>query len=383
MWKLANSVQNYDWGSLEKIPHFLRVPATGTPVAEVWMGTHPLAPSTVEIDGGHLSLSDLIARDPQKHLGPVIADQFGDLPFLVKFLASRKALSLQVHPTKDRAEQGFERESQLNIPLDDPARTYKDKNAKPEAFYALDPSTVMAGFRSTDEIRALLSRLSSPWARKAEAALDSSLTDVLRLMTDNELWDTYRDDVLAELRDHASDDDAINLCLDLEDQFSGDAGIVAPLILNCVRLAPGEVLYTGPSVLHAHVLSFGVEVMATSDNVIRAGLTPKNIDRDALIDNVTAESAPPDILEPTQSDNQVSFVSPVPEFAMDVLTGEGTATCGGPRIVVALEDVETLSAGEDCLSLRRGESAFVSAADPDVTIAGGQVLIAYSPAHTN
>lgn len=81
--------------------------------------------------------------------------RFGELPYLFKVLAADSPLSIQVHPSKRKAELGFARENEQGIPLDAPNRNYKDANHKPELVYALTFYKAMNGFRPIEQILTL------------------------------------------------------------------------------------------------------------------------------------------------------------------------------------------------------------------------------------
>ena len=68
--------------------------------------------------------------------------------------------------------------------------------------------------------------------------------------------------------------------------------MLVTLLLNHVVLAAGEAMFLDAGVIHAYTSGFGVEVMASSDNVVRAGLTPKHVDVAELlsITNFTPDS---------------------------------------------------------------------------------------------
>ncbi|MCW2755503.1 MAG: hypothetical protein JWQ32_2914, partial [Marmoricola sp.] len=137
MHRLRNGVKNYDWGSPDAIPQFLGDAQGSGPVAEVWIGTHPLSPSVaLDDDGTERPLTEIA----------------GDLPFMVKLLAADRPLSLQVHPSRSLAEAGFDREDAAGVPLDARDRVYKDRNHKPEMVYALSTFDSLIGFRPTAEI---------------------------------------------------------------------------------------------------------------------------------------------------------------------------------------------------------------------------------------
>ena len=154
IYRLKNPRQDYPWGSTTDIPKLLAIGNPNqTPVAELWLGAHPKAPSIVVKEEGEQSLSDLIEEYPNTILGADTVERFGpSLPFLFKILASEKALALQVHPTKDQAKEGFEKENTLGISLDAPNSNYLDRNHKPEMLCSLDYFWCLAGFRSIVQI---------------------------------------------------------------------------------------------------------------------------------------------------------------------------------------------------------------------------------------
>ena len=370
MWLLDNTTQNYEWGSLTAIPSYLGEKPTGKPVAEVWMGTHPLAPS--QLSGTGTTLRDLIESDPQTYLGISAAGRWGDLPFLVKLLASRTALSIQVHPSAERAAEGYALEEASGIDLRDPRRTYKDKNAKPEAFYALESSLILAGFRQHGDAHSLLGSLDSPWAQNVIVAGEESWTKLIDVITDAHYWTPYRADVIAQCLELGGTDEAFELCARLDEQFPGDPGVVAPLVLNCVHVEPGHILYTPPGIIHAHVESFGIEIMATSDNVSRAGLTTKYVDREALMRNAIMESTPPQFLHASGDESARVYSTPADKFDVQILN-EAESAVTGPRILVALTDQKVTSASET-LFVPRGSSVFVGANEGAVATTGCALL---------
>ena len=158
---LENVIQEYSWGSLSAIPDLLDKPASSIkPQAEMWMGAHPKAPSLVKTGKDKIPLNTLIDKYPIDILGDIVADGFSDkLPFLLKVLAAAKPLSIQAHPSKMHAEQGFERENQLGIPLDAGDRNYKDSNHKPECICALTDFHALYGFRRIPDMLRLFEKI--------------------------------------------------------------------------------------------------------------------------------------------------------------------------------------------------------------------------------
>ncbi|PIE04780.1 MAG: mannose-6-phosphate isomerase, class I, partial [Spirochaetales bacterium] len=147
---MINTVQSYAWGHTRCIPDFLNIDwPEGRPAAELWMGSHPGAPSRIQLSegAGLVDMDKWIASAPASILGEKTHKRFGALPFLLKLLAAGKALSIQAHPDEAAAREGFEREERLGIPPGAPGRSYKDSRHKPEIIMALTPFTAMIGFR--------------------------------------------------------------------------------------------------------------------------------------------------------------------------------------------------------------------------------------------
>src|SRR3954469_10327192 len=116
-------VQPYAWGSRTFIPELLGTEPSAEPQAELWLGAHPSAPST--LDGR--SIDDLIAKDPSGVLGAASVQAFGPrLSFLLKVLAADEPLSLQAHPSRSQAEAGYAREEEAGVPRDGKDRIFKD-----------------------------------------------------------------------------------------------------------------------------------------------------------------------------------------------------------------------------------------------------------------
>jgi len=145
---LTNPWLHYAWGSVDLLPALLHMRSDSRPVAEIWMGAHPALPSSIEVDGHEVDLDDFVEHHAQQALGAGIVSRSGaHLPYMMKLLAAGQPLSLKVHPTREQAEEGYDREDAAGIPLTDPTRNYRDRSHKPEMLYALTPFEMMCGFR--------------------------------------------------------------------------------------------------------------------------------------------------------------------------------------------------------------------------------------------
>lgn len=304
---LKNPIQDYPWGSTTAIPEIRGVsPQPGKPQAELWMGAHPKAPSEVELDGRRVRLDELIARHPEPILGRRVARRFENrLPFLFKILAAAEPLSLQAHPDRRQARQGFARENRSRIPLDSPRRNYRDANHKPECICALTPFWALCGFRTPDEIRNGAERLQSRlYQRQVQPLKRGSDPDACRVFLQNMLSLTAEEkqalieDTLAAARPAGGDDPALHWISVLAEKYPRDIGVLAPLFLNLVQLQPGQALRLPAGELHAYLGGTGIELMANSDNVLRGGLTSKHIDVPELLRVLTFSAGPLTVLEP-------------------------------------------------------------------------------------
>ncbi|MDX7899709.1 mannose-6-phosphate isomerase, class I [Aeromonas media] len=369
---MQNPIQGYDWGSHDALTTLFGVPnPAGKPQAELWMGAHPNGCSEVTLAGNVQRLSTLIERAPAAVLGDATVARFGSLPFLFKVLCAEKALSIQVHPSKAQAEAGFAKEEAAGIDPKAANRNYKDPNHKPELVFALTPYQAMNGFRAIPAILALFDRMGLP-------AL-AELTEALRQSQDEAglqhffhqllvLEGTRKEEALVGLLAYAAahqDEETFALITSLAAQYPGDVGLFSPLLLNVVTLQPGQAMYLDACTPHAYVRGTGLEIMANSDNVLRAGLTPKYIDVAELLDCTRCLPKPDDqiLLAPHLDGAVQHFEVPVPDFTFSVYpAGEHALTTASAEILFAIDGTVTLQQGEQSLRLEKGQSAFVPAA---------------------
>ncbi len=347
---MRNTIQNYAWGSLTAIAELLgRKPEGKTPQAELWMGAHPKAPSMVKVDNQWLPLNKLISRFPEQILGKQVVSRFGaELPFLFKVLAAAQPLSIQAHPDQDQARDGFERENRLGIDLGSPERNYKDKRHKPECLCALSPFWAMCGFRPLEQVRQLVRPLAGQrlgqLVRKLEKqdsrnAIKEFFLSLLQMEAQHS--EAAVEHVLKTIRGKGLDDPVYGWIGKLARFYPRDMGILAPVLLNLVRLEPGQAIYLPAGQLHAYLEGVGVEIMANSDNVLRGGLTVKHIDIPELTRVVAFSSYSPEILEPVRAgiSGQQVYQTPADEFELAVIDSSGGKECAiqtGGRVQILL-----------------------------------------------
>ncbi len=378
---LVGSVRDYDWGSSTAIAELQGRPPSGRPEAELWLGAHPTAPALVGAD--ETPLDDLIAADPRAALGKDAADRFGGLPFLFKVLAADTNLSLQAHPSAAQAEAGFAREEAAGVARDAPERMFPDPHHKPELICALTRFEALCGFREVGATLDLLAGFAAPaldpmcarlaagppaealattleWLLGLAAEDAVPLVDAIARSTEHEAPTRWRGE-WAMVRRLAAD-------------HPHEPGVVTALLLNHLVLEPGEALFLGAGNLHAYLGGTAVELMANSDNVVRAGLTPKHVDVATLLDLVDTAPGAPEVLRPPLRDGVAVYDTPVPEFALwrIELDGVRPVPVTGPAIVLCVDgeaEVRT-DAGTPAVRLDRGAAGWIPAADGTVTLRG-------------
>ncbi|MHA7239381.1 mannose-6-phosphate isomerase, class I [Arthrobacter sp. TMS1-12-1] len=424
MYLLDNPLRPYAWGSERAIADLLGREPSGGPEAELWVGAHPDSPSEVVFaDGTRSTLDELIGKDPASLLGDEVAARFdGRLPFLLKVLAAGSALSLQVHPSLEQAAAGYDAEEADGVPRDAPHRNYRDRNHKPEMLYALSPFEALCGFRPLADAartlgvlaaavdpgsttRSLLDDASSHLAAGGGAGLRRAFTLLLEAPPETV------DGVVAAARglasaDATASDDApardLGTLAELSAQYPGDPGVLVALLLNRVSLRPGEALHLPAGNIHAYLGGLGIEVMASSDNVLRGGLTRKHVDTGELLSTVVFEPlAPPSLVPEYTLLDQELYRPPFDEFQLqridlaDPAAGpagapadaagdgreDGPLTDGGsltpahvpvvqngPVVVLAVSGPILLDTPNATLLVPRGGAAFVAAGEAPLVV---------------
>ncbi len=383
MWQLTSGVRFYPWGSRTVIPELLGQPVPADrPYAELWVGAHPDEPSLLS-DGRPLDKA--IAADPEALLGPAVVERFGPrLPFLLKVLAADSPLSLQAHPTIEQAEVGFAAEEAAGVPRNDPTRTFKDRCHKPELLLALTTFEALCGFRPVEESLHCLAKLQVPdlkptIAALARGGLRAAIPQLLALSGKRR---TALVSAVAEAAGRfvaAHDPEFINTyrwAASLAATYPGDPGVVISLMCNHLKLAPGEAVYLPAGNLHAYLCGAGVELMASSDNVLRGGLTGKHVDLAALIEVLDFTDGKVPVLHPVLGPGGLRYPVPVEDFDLtrcQLDRESGTLTTRGPQVLLCTEGTAVLASADGELTLPKGQSAFVPAGAP-VTARGPAVL---------
>ncbi|XP_044748295.1 mannose-6-phosphate isomerase [Coccinella septempunctata] len=323
--ELVCGVQNYEWGKIgeeSKVAEFLKSVQPNskiekkTPYAELWMGCHPSVPSKVK-EGNEL-LQSIIDKNPSV-LGKKVTDKFGNqLPFLFKILSIQKALSIQAHPSKKLAEELHAKQPDI----------YKDPNYKPEMAIALTPFEALCGFRPVCEIKSYLQAVpelknlvQNTNAEDDFQLIKKAIHSVLQQPKEKieEEVNNLIDRISKIKSEQQKCYENVELIQRLSKQFPGDVGIFMVYFLNHIKLKPGEAIYLAECEPHAYLCGDCVECMACSDNVVRAGLTPKFIDVDTLVSMLTYQCTAPEekLFWPCVEDTYTYvYQPPVPDFAV-------------------------------------------------------------------
>lgn len=376
------------------------------------MGTHPSNPSR-DVTTGR-TLLDLFS-DNQALLSQTISDKFGDkLPFLFKVLSINKALSIQAHPNKKLAEQLHARDS----------KNYPDDNHKPEMAIAITPFEGLCGFRPLAEIahflqavaplRKLIGDENATQFEEAAKSGDGEVTQEKKAALKKAfgaLMASSQEDIAAGVKDLvelakkegddfakggvASTSGAVlsELVGRLNGQFTDDIGLFVLFFLNFITMEPGEALFLVADDIHAYVSGDIVECMAASDNVVRAGFTPKFKDVSTLVDMLTYNYAPIDeqkmvpVDYPYATLNRDGYSSgssivlydpPIEEFAVVMSTLKGKRAkatfdpLDGPSIVICTGGEGKISVGPTSYEMKEGYVFFVGATAEAVLEGAGE-----------
>lgn len=379
--KLEGVVQHYAWGGTSFIPELIQhANPDKQPFAELWMGAHPKAPGKVKSGEQLVPLNDLISGAPEKILGPQVTATFeGRLPYLFKVLDVKNMLSIQVHPTKEEAEKGFEKENALGIPLTAKHRNYRDNNHKPEIMVALSDFWLLHGFKPVSHIQQLISK-TPEFAPIKEAIATGSLYMLYKHVM--EMPQVEVNEVLAPLihrlkpgveegtytREHAAYWAVKTVAEDPENEIDFDRGIFSIFFFNLVQLKKGEGIFQDAGIPHAYLEGVNVELMANSDNVLRGGLTPKHIDVPELLKHTRFESVEPQVLSGLPlSRTEKKYKSPVKDFELSMI-----------QLRRGLIHEQSPSHSFDILLLTEGEVELHSDAS-DISLSQGEIAVV--PAH--
>jgi mannose-6-phosphate isomerase len=384
VYPLTGVVRPYAWGSRTSLAELQGRPApTAEPEAELWLGAHPDDPATVGRPDGPIALDALIAGDPAGQLGADVATEFGPrLPYLLKVLAAESPLSLQAHPDSEYAKQAYARQqADPSLP-----KNYTDAYHKPEMLVALTPFEALCGFRAPATSAAAIEALGVPaLAPIVEALRGGDLRTAVRsLLT----WPEPDRKALIEAVVAAPKSPDAELAVRLAEHYPADPGVLVALLLNHVRLEPGQAIWMPAGNLHAYLRGTGVELMAASDNVLRGGLTPKRVDVDELLRVLVFEVLDDPILPATPVGPGVeTWAVPVRDFILYAVELDGTrppteVPAHGARIVVTVSGDVFVGESVDGtpVDVPAGSAAYAPASAGHIKLAGtGKAFVAAVP----
>lgn len=350
IFPLKGSVQNYAWGGKTFIPELLQLANHDQkPFAEYWIGVHHRGPAEIKVNDNDWAL----------------LAQYTNLPYLLKILDVEKMLSIQSHPNKVQAEIGFANENNAQIPIDAKNRVFKDDNHKPELMMALTEFWLLHGFKSKEDIRNTLA--SVPEFRVLLDQLTEVKAFYTYLMTLEEdekiklLHPLHERLKTIEITDESLPDYWAKIAFE---DYGMDIGIFSIYLFNLVLLKPGEGIYQEAGIPHAYLRGKNVEIMANSDNVFRAGLTPKHMDIPLLLSHLDFSPVVPNIIKAEKVDNELIYKSPATEFELhEILIPEGKnweSQIQKEACCIVLEGKAHISAGSDNFVLDKGSCFFVT-----------------------
>lgn len=371
--KLKGVVQHYSWGGTAFIPDLIGTKNNEEkPFAEYWLGAHPNSPALL-INGETNSLYEALQTSPEEILGSRVQKQFGTLPYLFKILDVRQMLSIQVHPSIESAVKGYSDENEKGIPRNAPHRNYKDENHKPELMAALSDFWLLHGFKNKEGIKAIfekipeLSFLKTDFEKGGYKGLYEKVmmmpqeeVNKVLLPLMNKIMPQYESGALQKSDEHFWAARAVKTFCKNEQL---DRGIFSIYFFNLLHLKKGEGIYQPAGLPHAYLEGQNVEVMANSDNVLRAGLTDKHIDVAELMKHVIFEPTIPNII-PAREEKEQVYTTPAAEFELSrfTLSDAGFFASESATIFFVYEGNVLLSTEEKSLELERGEAAIVMAA---------------------
>ena len=372
MFEITNTPRPYAWGSTLALAQLRGVEPSGLPEAEMWFGDHPANPARRIVDGR--TLIEWEAEDATRE----------PLAFLLKILAVATPLSVQVHPTREAARAGFDRENAAAIPHDSPLRNYKDANHKPEIIRAVTEFSALSGFRPASERMDILVHLigagvpgAAQLALACEGGVRGGVEGIVR-----------HDDFALQLARALAGpsvstglrhvDDAVATARLVALAFPDDPGVALALLLNHIVLSPGEALAVPAGTVHAYLSGLGVEVMASSDNVLRGGLTAKHIDAQEFIAVADWSEEKPVPIVPIVDGATREFRSDFPDCVLTEIdvNGPHSVAFAGPAVALVLDGEVTVTTTSS-LVLTPGRAAFIEPEDGAVTFDGrGTVVVA-------
>ncbi|MDD4012328.1 MAG: mannose-6-phosphate isomerase, class I [Sphaerochaetaceae bacterium] len=355
------------WGTRRFLSELSGIQSDAERIGEMWMGTHPSGTCRIP-NYPNGNLSDFLRSNP------IWGQKTGKLDFLFKVLSIENPLSIQVHPDAQTARLGYEAETLKRLSTPPSQCNYQDANPKAEMLCALSRTTAMVGFLPIARIKANLRRVIPSFCQ----AFDECQTIESFFKTLYHMDKARLAPMIQALKANLEKEDdglvsafltAEQIALKCIKDYPEDPGVLAPFFLNVAWLNPGEALYLSPGVLHSYVYGTIVELMNNSDNVLRAGLTPKHMDLDELEKVTRFESFAAINLETSTGPDGIHYIAPDADFELVRLKGgchEGRQDL--VQILLCYEGTASLKSKDQTLTLTSGKVALISADAKDYTI---------------
>jgi mannose-6-phosphate isomerase len=373
--QLEGTVKHYDWGGASFIPALLNTKnEENKPFAEYWLGVHPQADCIVVMnDGSHRLLRDFFSTASPAALGDYVARRFGTMPYLLKALDVKDMLSIQVHPSKADAVKDFATENAKQIPLHSPQRNYKDDNHKPELMVAMGDFWLLHGFKPEKQLKDVLKNVQelrqllpiferSGYKGLYQYVMELPQEEVNRQLQPllDRIIPLYKE---AQLKRSQEDYWAAKGSLTFSQPGKTDRGIFSVYLFNLVALRRGEAIFQDAGVPHAYLEGQNVEIMASSDNVLRGGLTNKHIDVNELLKHVVCEPTVPNILKGEKHGNERIYKTSAPDFELSsFILHDGDNISFIPRtaeILLLIDGQATITNSGKKIMMQRGQPAAI------------------------
>ena len=293
--RLSPALKNYDWGDIIALPDFTGQPRDAKPWAELWFGTHPDGQATVQTGNGNSRLPEIV----------------GELSFLVKLIAVAKPLSIQTHPTIAQAQAGFARENNLGVNRAAFNRVYRDTNSKPELLCALSDFEMLCGFAPIEQSLSLAE--TNGWLELARHLKLTGLANTVR-------W-------ALEEKNHKTPTNLPNYLRVIGELYANTGGVYVALLMNHITLKPGQAMFLEPGNVHSYLSGLAVEVMSSSDNVMRAAFTTKHVDLQEFFATAKIDShLPTQVTQRNSSTNKVDYEIQNAPFSVQKITADSAMT---------------------------------------------------------
>jgi mannose-6-phosphate isomerase len=339
MYVVKGALKNYEWGIPGGLTPWLNTPAGQQalePQAELWFGVHPSGAS--KIVDSELTLGEVLNRD--------------DVPILVKILAAAKPLSVQVHPHRELAHEGF---AELNNtqPF---AGAFADPYEKTELLYALTPFTAFCGWRPLEAVLQVFAALSLDLPQGYSPNSPNARRNLFEYVVGKTFSREMLDAIPQSVMSAGLSPNEVAAYTTVSAEYPGDQGALLAVFLQPISLAPGESVYIPAGIPHSYIAGTGIEVMTSSDNVLRLGLTPKPIYAELALRALDCEASLPPVTDAPFS-VEVFGHGPALPTEIDLPSGEF-------RLVLCLEGTAQILD----TTVVPGQAVVMTALEPNVTI---------------